>query len=487
MSALTDWHQQQRFCHLPDRFYQQRQPEVFPGPSALVAFSVDAAVDAGLDPCHLDQRQLLDWMTGRWHLPGSQPLAMKYAGHQFGYFNPALGDGRGLLLTEVKNSQGQAWEVHLKGAGRTAFSRFGDGRAVLRSCIREFLGSEALHHLGIPTTRALAIATTGEGVRRERLEPGATLLRLTPSHLRIGHFEHFFFQQDIQGLQILLDFTLEEVFPKLLAAPDPAAALFNEVLQRNARLVARWQALGFCHGVLNSDNISLLGETLDYGPFAFLDFYQPGFVGNHTDELGRYAFNRQAGVMHWNLACLARALSPLVAKEELQASLNRFPAVFEDYYRAYMADRLGLDVKESWPLVERFLALCEAGRLDWTRLLRLLSEDDQQAVRDIFAQAGPGVSQEAVTSWWQAWGVVSSERFTDRDQRQEFMCRHNPVLLPRTHLLQGAIDQAESGDFSEVNRLLACFRTPYSRKGKRREDSLSPAPSQQGLALSCSS
>jgi len=264
-----------RFSCLPERFYQLTKPTPLRGQLALVAVSSDAAQLIDLNLCVQDQQQLTDFLAGRWLPKNVRPLAMKYAGHQFGFYNPDLGDGRGLLLGEVRNKQGQYWDLHLKGAGQTAWSRYADGRAVLRSSIREFLGSEALFHLGIPTTRALALVTSTEPVRRERLESATTLLRLTASHIRFGHFEHFYYAKDTKGLALLVNFVIEHHFPALQNSPDPAADLLAQVLDRTALLLARWQAYGFCHGVLNTDNMSILGETFDFGPYAFLDTYQP--------------------------------------------------------------------------------------------------------------------------------------------------------------------------------------------------------------------
>jgi uncharacterized protein YdiU (UPF0061 family) len=476
-----------RYGQLPEHFYQRKSPQPLKKPATLVALNPDVASLLGINPYELDQEQLTNWMTGHLQLKGSEPLAMKYAGHQFGHYNPDLGDGRGLLLGEITNPQGQHWEVHLKGGGQTAFSRFGDGRAVLRSSIREFLGSEALHYLGIPTTRALAVTVTGEAIRREQLEPGATLLRVTPSHLRFGHFEHFYYRQDQEGLKILLDFSLANLYPHLLDHPDPALALFDEVQERTAYLVALWQAYGFCHGVLNTDNMSLLGETLDYGPFAFLDFYQPGYVGNHSDDQGRYAFDRQPEIVHWNLTCLAQALSGLTSADGLKASLNRFPEIFQKHYRQSLAKRLGVSPVADWPLLQGFLGLCENSRVDWTRFLRLLAEGRLQAAETLLKAGGPGVTAQQVEAWMASWQKKVDTYFANPQERCRELEAVNPCVLPRTHRLQQAITAAEEGDFSEVNRMLAVFRQPFTQDGKQPQDQESPPAHQQCLPLSCSS
>lgn len=480
MSFFSSWQITPRYTQLGPHFYQVHQPETFQGPAYLVAFSTDAAQLIDINPCTVDEAALLDWMTGRLRLQGSQPIAMKYAGHQFGHFNPALGDGRGLLMVELTNRLAQPWEVHLKGAGQTAYSRFGDGRAVLRSSIREFLGSEALHHLGIPTTRALAVATTGESVRRESFEPGATLLRLTPSHLRFGHFEHAYAQQNQVGLKQLADYALQHYFPHRQEEKDAYAGLFAEVVARTARLGALWQTYGFCHGVLNTDNMSLLGETLDYGPFAFLDHYQPQANFNHSDPQGRYAFDRQPSILHWNLVRLAQALSPLVEIDQLNQQIALFMPQFEQHYRQGLAQRLGVDAQTDWPLIQDFLTLCGQEELDWTDFLRRLAEGKQ-------AQALSLTSQSAA---WQAWLVQWQQaiepRYPDAEARHTLLCQYNPCILPRTHLLQAAIEAAEQGDFSEVRRLHALLRTPFSAKGLKTSDRQAPAKGWP-IALSCSS
>lgn len=486
MSQLQDLQFVKRFSHLPKRFYQFKNPTPLHGELALVAVSADAAKLIDLNLCTQDQQQLTDFIAGCWLPEGAEPLAMKYAGHQFGFYNPELGDGRGLLLGEVRNKQGEYWDLHLKGAGQTAWSRFADGRAVLRSSIREFLGSEALFHLGIPTTRALALVASTEPVRRERIEYATSLLRLTASHIRFGHFEHLYYTNDLEGLKLLLNFVIEHHYPELLESQDPAAGLLAEVLERSALLVAKWQAYGFCHGVLNTDNMSILGETFDFGPYAFLDNYQPDYVGNHSDDQGRYAFNRQASIVHWNLICLGQALLPLSNEQAIRQVLDSFPEKYQEYYQKQMAARLGVHAQDDWSLVIEFLGFCELTACDWTGVLRSLAEGKSAKASALMLTKD---NQEPVG--WQAWLTKWTQRinqlYADQQAAIEFLCSVNPCVLPRTHLLQQAIQQAEQGDFTEVNRLLAIFRTPFSSEGKKVTD-LSSAPSwAEGLALSCSS
>ncbi|GLR64451.1 protein adenylyltransferase SelO [Marinospirillum insulare] len=475
-----------RFTHLPKRFYQLKKPTPLAGQLALVAVSADAAQLIDLNLCKQDQQELIEFLAGRWLPKKSQPLAMKYAGHQFGFYNPDLGDGRGLLLGEVRNKLGQVWDLHLKGAGQTAWSRFADGRAVLRSSIREFLASEALFHLGIPTTRALALVTSSEPVRRERIEAATTLLRLTASHIRFGHFEHLYYTNDLDGLKQLLDFVIKQHYPEIQESQDPAASLLAQVLERTALLVAKWQAYGFCHGVLNTDNMSILGETFDFGPYAFLDTYEPSFVGNHSDDQGRYAFNRQPSIVHWNLICLGQALLPLSNESAIRQVLDSFTEHYTKHYRQAMAARLGVNPDENWQLVERFLYFCELTSCDWTRVLRALAEGELTEANSLMLN-----KQDQLPRGWQEWlsdwQLYLAKNFSNQAVVEQTLTQVNPCVLPRTHLLEQAIQSAEKGDFSEVNRLLAIFRQPFTRKGKQPQDTGSVPDWALGLSLSCSS
>lgn len=486
MNQLNTLNFVKRFAHLPKRFYQSIKPTPLRGELALVAVSVDAAQLIDLNLCLQDQQALIEFLAGRWLPDGLEPLAMKYAGHQFGFYNPNLGDGRGLLLGEVRNQQGKCWDLHLKGAGPTAWSRFADGRAVLRSSIREFLGSEALFHLGIPTTRALALVVSTEPVRRESIESAAALLRLTASHVRFGHFEHFYYAKDFEGLKQLVDFVVEHHYPTLQAAADPAAGLLAEVLERTALLVAKWQAYGFCHGVLNTDNMSILGETFDFGPYAFLDHYQPDFVGNHSDDKGRYAFDRQPSIVHWNLVCLGQALLPLSNEPAIRQVLDGFAARYQWHYQQQMSARLGLSAEADWELVKVFIDFCELTACDWTRVLRYLAEGKltEASALMLTKRNQPPLGWQA---WLTQWTQRINQNYPDQQAAQAHLCRVNPCVLPRTHLLQAAIQQAEEGDFTEVNRLLAVFRHPFAKEGKLAKDLASAPSGTPALALSCSS
>src|SRR5881296_724297 len=329
------------FARLPEVFYAKVMPTPLKNP-CLVAFNPDAAALLDLDPEEAKRPEFAGCFAGHYLPPGTEPLAMVYAGHQFGAYVSRLGDGRATLLGEVRNGRGEKWDLHLKGAGLTPFSRDDDGRAVLRSCIREYLCGEAMHGLGIPTTRALCVVGSEEEVLREQVETGATLLRLAPSHVRFGHFEFFYWRRQFDHLKTLADYVLAQHFPELMGRPDAYARFYHEAAVRTARLIAEWQAVGFAHGVMNSDNMSVLGMTLDYGPFGFLDDYNPGFICNHSDRGGRYAFHRQPDIGKWNLHALAQALLPLMSEDEAKQALTAYEPALVEHYRDLMRQKLGL-------------------------------------------------------------------------------------------------------------------------------------------------
>ena len=317
------WRLEERFRRLPPHFFTSL-PSERPGDPITVHGSASAAALIDLPPSAFAHPNFAQVFSGHAPLGGFAPYATVYAGHQFGVFVPQLGDGRALTIAELVNARGETWDVQLKGAGRTPYSRFADGRAVLRSSIREYLCSEAMAALGIPTTRALSVVATREGVARERMEPGAVVTRLAPSFVRFGHFEYFHHRGLHDDVRLLADHVIEGHFPHLAALPDRHAAWFGEIVARTADLMAAWQAAGFAHGVMNTDNMSILGLTIDYGPFGFLDAYDPGFICNHSDEGGRYAFERQPAIALWNLQALAAALTSLVPVETLRAALETY-------------------------------------------------------------------------------------------------------------------------------------------------------------------
>ena len=477
MTTLADLQFDNRFARLGDAFSTRVVPEALANPR-LVVGSTDAAALLGLDPAQFDDPLFTELFSGHKIWKEADPRAMVYSGHQFGVYNPQLGDGRGLLLGEVLNPSGEHWDLHLKGAGSTPYSRMGDGRAVLRSSIREFLASEALPALGIPSSRALCVTVGDNPVRRERMEQAAMLLRLARSHIRFGHFEFFYYTDQHAELRQLVDFTLQTCYPQCQHEPDPVLAMFRLVAQRTMHMVARWQAHGFCHGVMNTDNMSILGITFDFGPYAFLDEYDAGYICNHSDHAGRYAFNRQPVIAHWNLACLAQALVPFLDVETLKAELEQVMPLYEAEYRRLMNARLGWagEQSEDDDLRNELLALMQSSAADYHVTLRLLAEDDPQ-VRDQF------IDRDAFDQWHVrhlARQRLDSTALSGRLER-------NPVYVLRNYLAQQAISAAEQQDFSEVRRLHQILRQPFVRVAGQEAYAAPPPDWGRRLEISCSS
>ncbi|MDJ0740868.1 MAG: YdiU family protein [Gammaproteobacteria bacterium] len=483
------------FAALPEGFHARVTPTPLRG-THLASVSPAAAGLLGLGDQALADPELLDWLSGRRPHADAASLAMCYAGHQFGHYVPQLGDGRAIVLGEVDGADGGHWELQLKGAGLTPFSRDGDGRAVLRSSIREYLCSEAMHALGIPTTRALCLFGSDETVYRERVERGALLLRMAPSHVRFGSFEVFFYRQQFQQLRELADYVIDHDFPALRDDPRPYLALLREVVQRTAALIAQWQLVGFAHGVMNTDNMSILGLTLDYGPFGFLDAYEPGFVCNHSDHHGRYAFDRQPSIGLWNLTCLAQAMLPLLDADDGDAAVEQATDALAAYeptlvaaYAAGLRAKLGLrDAHvDDQALGADLLALMAAGRVDYTNLFR-----DLAAVASAAAAPPAALRDRFVDrAGFDAWLVRYRERLR-RDgvadaERAAAMRRVNPRYVLRNYLAQQAIAQAEQGDYAELDRLLALLARPYDEQPGMQAYAAEPPDWGRALEISCSS
>jgi hypothetical protein len=477
------------YARLPDAFYAKLNPTPFSEPPHLVSFNPAAAELIDLDPEQAGRPEFAGVFGGSLLAPGMDPLAMLYSGHQFGVYVPQLGDGRAILLGEVRNERGEKWDLHLKGAGRTPFSRDGDGRAVLRSTIREYLCSEAMHGLGIPTTRALCLVGSDHQVYREQVETGAMLVRMAPSHVRFGTFEIFYHRNQHEQLKILADYVIANHFPGAGDGPGRYARFFSEVVERTARLIAQWQAVGWAHGVMNTDNMSIHGITLDYGPFGFMDDYDPGFICNHSDYNGRYAFNQQPYIGLWNLSCLAQALLPLADKAELKAALDRYTSVCEQRYMELMRAKLGLvDAKEEdVSLITDLLALMHRHRVDYAIVFRSLglfqtgTASLNEPIRDCF------LDREAFDNW--------AGRYKDRlraegsrdDERRQRMNRVNPAYVLRNYLAQTAIEKAQQKDFSEISRLLTLLQNPYDDQPGMEAYAAPPPNWGKHLQVSCSS
>lgn len=426
---------------------------------------------------------ILGVMAGTALFQGHEPIAQKYAGHQFGGWNPGLGDGRGLLLGEWLDPSGVYWEMHLKGAGKTPYSRFGDGRAVLRSSIREFLGSEALHGLGAPTTRALALAGSTEAVYRETLETGATLMRVASSHIRFGHFEWLAHRQDIDQLKALTAFTIKHHFPQCQDNADPIVSLLRAVIEQTAQMIAYWMAYGFVHGVMNTDNMSIVGETFDYGPYAFLDQTRPNAVYNHTDAEGRYAFNQQPSVAFWNLQRLAQALAPLTDSQLLAAAVSDFDQCHRKHYYELLNQRLGGSSERPIEpeLLDEWLALLAAEGKDFHTPFRRLA--------NLPLTEWPGLKDDFIDApRFAAWCArILTQTKADETERQRQMLASNPVTVARSHHLQAVIDAAQTGNFGPLESFFAALQDPFTERAEWAHWHQPPAAAAPAPILSCSS
>jgi uncharacterized protein YdiU (UPF0061 family) len=471
------------YALMPPEFYEQRKPTPLPDPY-LVALSGDAAKLVGVDPATAEtDPEFLAVAAGNALPPGAQPIAAVYAGHQFGAWVPQLGDGRAITLGEVN---GYEWQ--LKGAGLTAFSRFADGRAVLRSAIREFLCSEAMDALGIPTTRALCVAGSDEAVYRERAETAAVLTRLAPSHVRFGTFEFFHYRGRADLVKQLADYVIDRFYPELRESDpsQPYLALLREIVARTARLMAQWQAVGFAHGVMNTDNMSILGLTIDYGPYGFLDTYKPGFICNHTDETGRYAFDRQPTIALWNCYALAEAMSSLIQLEPAQATLEGFEPVLRDAYLGALRAKLGVRTEEDDDalLLGDLLEAMDLDDCDYTRTWRTLATVTQTEDTGF---SGWFSDSERIAAWLERYRArLQREGSIDAERRAQ-MNRVNPKYVLRNYLAQTAIEHAERKDFAEVRRLLAVLRRPFDEQTEHEAYAEPPPEWGRHLVVSCSS
>jgi len=490
LRPLTQLKFDNTFHRLGDVFYTEVKPEGILKPF-LVGASSRVAELIGLDPKALRTADFLDLFSGITLLPGFQPLAMVYAGHQFGSYNPQLGDGRALLLGEVVAKNGK-WDLVLKGAGLTPYSRRGDGRSVLRSAIREFLGSEALAGLGIPTTRALCVIGGEDSIYRERVEKSATLVRVAESHVRFGSFEYFHHNEKTEAVKQLADYVIARNFSEaensIKKPEDKYLYFFRSVIQKTAEMIAHWQAVGFSHGVMNTDNMSILGQTFDYGPFGFMEDYEPGYICNHSDHQGRYAFNQQPKIGLSNLNALGYALMSLIPREALIEVLQAYEPTFDKCYAALMQKKLGLSgpQEEDSVLCEDLLKLMEQHAVDYTILFRRLSEykiDGEDAgLYRLFAH------EEDFGRWLARYNHRLKRQDEADEVRQKRMKRVNPKYILRNYLAQVAIEKAENTrDFSEINRLRTLLDKPFDEHPGMEEYAKESPDWGKSLEISCSS
>lgn len=464
-----------------------------------VAFSTDLARELGLilgenglplDPAWLEV--LAGNLLAAGEMEFKDPISTAYSGHQFGMWAGQLGDGRAILLGDI-NGQ----ELQLKGAGKTHYSRMGDGRAVLRSSIREFLASEAMQALGIPTSRALSVVGSKQAVRREIIETAAVCARVAPSFIRIGHFEHFASLQNVNRLRELADVLIENFYPDCKQSTDQYLELFKAIAKRNAKLVAQWQSVGFCHGVLNSDNISALGLTIDYGPYGFLDRFEIDHICNHSDQSGRYAYHRQPQVMRWNMACLASAMLPLVelhhsveeSQNLLRQALEDFPVIYAREWQCLFRSKLGLTSQQDGDtkLIERLLQAMHDSRVDFTGLFRRLSNICKDSVPQDIALRDQFINRQGIDQWLKDY-LLRLQLETQNDEvRQVAMNFINPKYILRNHLAQVAIEKAQQDDFSEIALLHKILSKPYDDQAEYDAYSHPPPEDMEKISVSCSS
>jgi uncharacterized protein YdiU (UPF0061 family) len=456
------------YARLPERLYARLDPTPVAAPR-LIRVNSGLAEQLGIDPTELASPEGVEILAGNRVPEGAAPIALAYAGHQFGQFVPQLGDGRAILLGEVVGRDGLRRDIQLKGSGRTPFSRGGDGRAALGPVLREYLVSEAMAALGVPTTRALAAVTTGERVVRERVLPGAVLTRVAASHLRVGTFQYFAARGDVEALRVLADHAIARHYPEAAAAKHPTRALLDAVVARQAELVARWLLIGFIHGVMNTDNTSISGETIDYGPCAFMEAYDPATVFSAIDHAGRYAYGNQPRIAHWNLARLAETLLPLLGEDQekavatAQESLSAFAPRFEAAYVAGLRRKIGLSTTRDGDaaVIQDLLTLMAENGADFTLTFRTLCDAAQGAeghasVRALFADPA------AYDAWAGRWHRRLDEEPDGPEARSAAMRAVNPVFIPRNHLVEAALNAAiEHQDFVPFEDLLDILSRPY--------------------------
>ncbi len=460
---------EQTYLRLPDIFYTQQTPEKVASPE-LALLNRPLALELGIDPNSFEsEKEIAEIFSGNRIPAGAVPFAQAYAGHQFGNFT-RLGDGRAIVLGEVVDPRGKRWDLQFKGSGRTPYSRRGDGRAALGPMLREYLISEAMHAFGIPTTRSLAIVKTGEPVYRETVLPGAILTRVAASHIRVGTFEYAGAFHGPDAVRALADYAIDRHYPSVRNDPNPYVAFLNEVITRQANLIAQWMCFGFIHGVMNTDNMLVSGETIDYGPCAFMDYYDPATVFSSIDRNGRYAYGNQPPIAHWNLARLAETLLPLFDQDESRAIeiakevLDRFESKYLENWFSGMAAKLGIS------------SLDDKDRTLILDLLRLMHER-QMDFTNTFVSLTQGESIDLPAEWISRWNACRQAQTISREDSQKLMQKTNPRIIPRNHLVEAALSAAvEQQDLTPFNNLLTVLQSPFGAATDLPAKYFEPAP-----------
>lgn len=480
------------YARLPERFFAPFQPSTVSAP-LLIQLNEPLAGELGLDSEWLKSPAGLQMLAGNSFPEGAQPIAMAYAGHQFGQFSPQLGDGRATLLGEVVDTQGRRRDIQLKGSGPTPFSRRGDGRAAIGPVLREYIVSEAMAAMGIPTTRALAAVSTGDPVYRETVLPGAVLTRVGASHIRVGTFQFFAARSDEEAVKLLAEHAIARHYPEAAEAENPYRALLEAVIAAQASLVARWMGVGFIHGVMNTDNMAISGETIDYGPCAFLDTYDPAKVFSSIDQFGRYAYANQPGIAQWNLARLAEALLPLLHENRdegvtiAQELIAGFRARFEPAYMAVLRAKFGLLTEEEadGDLMQGFLDRMTEGGADFTRTFRALNAaaGDPERDRDVRAEF---IDPMLYETWATDWRARLAQEPGQDSVRSEVMRCANPAFIPRNHRIEEAIKAAiDNADFTLFHRLNTVLARPFDDQPEQADLAIAPEPDQRVMRTFC--
>ena len=455
------------YITLPDEFHSSHEVQSLLG-QHLVHFNNRVANKIGLKESESNRLDFVERLFGNKPLSGAEPIALCYAGHQFGHFVPRLGDGRAILLGEIKTDEGNRWDLQVKGGGPTLYSRNGDGRAVLRSTIREYLCSAAMNGLNIPTTHALCMTASTDEVYREQIETGSMLLRVAPSHIRFGSFEYFYYKQQFDDLKVLADYTIDHHFFNLRDETNPYLSLLKNVIHSTAQLIAKWQSVGFSHGVMNTDNMSVHGLTLDYGPYGFLDNYDPDYICNHSDHSGRYAFNKQPDIGLFNLSCFAQTLLPLInentdlAAEQAKVCLEEYKTIYVSHYAQLMRLKLGFETPhaDDKQLCGDLLYLLQVNNVDYTLFFRQLSQMQSNAneknIRNYF------IDQLAFDAWYERYKArIKNEKQLPKE-RSEKMLQVNPKFILRNYIAESIIRKVtDDNDYQALDDLMTILQTPY--------------------------
>ncbi|WP_051249688.1 protein adenylyltransferase SelO [Maridesulfovibrio zosterae] len=476
------------YARLPEKFFQKIIPEKVKSPE-LIKLNHELADELGLKLPE-KQEELAAIFSGNKLLEGSEPIAQAYAGHQFGHFVPQLGDGRAVLLGEIINKAGKRYDIQLKGSGRTRFSRGGDGRSPLGPVIREYIISEAITNLGIPSSRGLAMVRSGETVFREKELPGAVFTRVASSHIRVGTFEFFASRRDNESVKILADYVINRHYPQLKEASNPYTALLEKVCEMQANLIAKWMRVGFIHGVMNTDNTSICGETIDFGPCAFMDSYDPATVFSSIDHHGRYAYGRQPKISQWNMAALAGCMLPLFHDNESKAReigetiIDKFQNMFKKYYFSEMSRKIGIQGadEKTFEILNRILEMMDKAKADFTNTFRSLSRaiNNEEIFIKQFSEP------DSAEKWLIDWKMMLEEHGISEADAYETMHKANPAFIARNHLVEEAIKYAtQDRDYSYANQLIEVLSTPYDDQSDKSRYADSPKPSERVYQTFC--